>query len=728
MHGLLVSALVLLPLLGSSCGGSEAPPAPEGAQGQGGQGPTGTIQFVWLARLQGYGEGVPCNRAWTPPLPGAAAVARQLEAAGDRVVLACIGETLLQAETLSLSRPSMVGAAARIDVQLQAMAEAGVDIYVPGHGDFVDGLLPLLDKAAAHGVPVLLSNVTVADRDDVLPYVVVEHNGLRVAVLGLIARQPGGDEPARVDEPTVSFLNPVRRAKELSREIMAKGEADAVLCLSNLTQDTNQSLCDVPDVHFVLTGLETGSLPKESIRRGNAVMLMERTAGRSVGQTTLRVVDGDWSLDDLSARHELPAQLEREHAALDSYIAMFGTDDPQTLAPLVIPENPDNFLTKLELMEENAAFIEEATHWPDSFLDHQHVTLPDVPEDDPVRRLLDQQGPAIRAALARLKAPLEELPDEMTIPLPGTCKDCHAEQYDFWAATGHSRAFQVLEPLEREQDSSCLVCHAVGFRQRGGFKDPRLQAPYGGITCFNCHDVQRPHVESRRLVVDPLYVKADRTDIQCQLCHGPERSPGFDLEAALDAVSCPPMRPDDPALAAARRGALEVIAELRAQGEATPWDDLLEGRALVGLGDVQEGLHHILSYATQLTGWPEMTYSLSRYVDERGDSYGALEIVRKSLEREPLDLQMNIAYVRLLLQARDPAARNPALALSHARLVAPPDVEKPESALLELYITQVDLLMAGGQRDQALDLLRKLMSNFEGNPDIADCLDRNGLR
>ncbi len=701
-----------------------APAAPAAAPAD------GTVQLLWLARAQSYLSGVPCDPEAVAPLPAAARAARALEAAGDGVILACFGDTLVQPASVTGAPAAIAVARARADVDLDAMAAAGVDVYVPGYADMAEGLVDLVDRATSRGIPVVLSNVEVPGRDDVLPYRVFDHGGVRIAVLGLIPRNntfaPEGWDPG----PGVTFTPPGRAVRRLSRRILQAGEANMIVCLSGLSSNANQTLCDIPDLHFLVGNSDEEGQRSTVAQRSGTTLFISPLAGRAVGHTTFCVEDDDWQLADLSARHVLPDQLERERETLAGYARQFGTDVPEELAPLIIPHNPSTFMLKHELMLENAAWLEEAEHWEGSYLDHRSLELEPVPADDPVLAVFARAGAAMDAAVAALDIVPEPLPDEMTIPKPQDCVSCHREQHDFWAATDHARAFETIADAGHRVDGSCHVCHATGFGLFGGYRDPRHEAPFGAVGCFDCHDVQAPHVTNARLVVDPLYVHASVEEMDCSQCHNRDRSPGFGAEAALPRVACPPMRRDDPVLVEARAGALDAIERARRRGNATDWEDYLEGRALVGIGKPGQGLPLMRTYMEGRTDWPAMTYSTAQFLEEHGDAPGGLELIRGYIAAEPGNLQMNIAYIRMLAESPDPDVRDPEHALSHARLIAPPDAEELTGVLIPAYLVQVEMLVDMGRAPEAYQLLARLAERFTDNEAVEAALDEHvrGMR
>jgi hypothetical protein len=686
----------------------------------------GTVHLIWFNRLQGYAEGVPCSDRRTGTLAAASILAADLEAAGDKALLVCIGDSLLQSATISTTLASKRATRAKAAVNLKALGAAGVDVYVPGHGDMLFGVANLLDQAMEHGVPVVLSNVTVEGREDVLPFRVIEHDGIRLALLGVIAKN--SDLDTNEVEPGVTIDHPITRARQVSRDVIRRGLADAVVLFSNLSKGMNQALGRIPDVHYVVGCFDAG-LGADTVvvaRETGTSQVFQVTAGRAVGHTTLHVSDGNWALANISERNFLPDQLRREQDALDFHYEHFGTTDPEKLAPVVMPENPESFLEKLELMQENREWLVEMKDFQGSFLEHRSAKLPAVPDGNPVQELLAQQGAAIRKALASLSDTPPVLASD-SIPLPTDCEACHPAQFAHWESTAHAHSYDLLVGVERESDTACLICHTVGLGVLGGYTDPRLKAPFGGISCFNCHEADPTHVSNRRLTLDPLHVSADEDEMSCKQCHNPSRSPGFSREASMDVVRCPPMRPDEPALVLARVEVLKAVAHRRRVGAADAWDDYMEGRALVGMGRIEEGMLLIRKFAPAVVDQSRLTLAAASYADDHGDTETALHILRSFLVLSPADKPANLLYLQLLMDPTDPRSRSAELALSHARTFAPVEGHELLQSLLPFYLLQVDAYLAVGQKDAGRSLLRKLSWEFERDEGIGDRLRQEGI-
>ena len=48
------------------------------------------------------------------------------------------------------------------------------------------------------------------------------------------------------------------------------------------------------------------------------------------------------------------------------------------------------------------------------------------------------------------------------------CRDCHAEAFDIWERTPHSRAYWTLEIVSKNYNLSCVACHVTGYQRPGG--------------------------------------------------------------------------------------------------------------------------------------------------------------------------------------------------------------------------------------------------------------------
>lgn len=727
-----VTCLTLLLL--AACGGDpspgeEAPGAPPTSPRPSGE---SRIELLTFSKLQSHLEATPCLPGSISPLASAARTRqRLLDEGGADVRLICLGDSLRQTSTITTNKAARLGAEHRDEVLLDALATAGVDLYVPSYGDIAGDLLGLLDRCAARELPVVLTNVDVPARDDVLPYMIFEHNGLRVAALATIPPDaPKGK--ADLEQQGVRVVKPVRRVREVSEGLLERGEADIIAVFSAMPNRINYRLCDLPSVHFIIGTTDRGMAAGRVVHRHDSWMMNQEFNGQELGRTTFRVVDGNLSLADLSGLYYLPEQLAAEEAALDLYEQEFGTRDLTQLASILSPGREQAFLDKYLLLDETKQWLVDYADYPGSYVAHRVEPFDGPVMDDPVRAVLDRQAGAIQAAVAQVRKEPEPVDPFSPIPRPESCQECHADQFEHWQGTGHARTYELLVEVGRQNDTSCLVCHAAGYARPVGFLDPRLEAPFGGYTCWNCHGTESYHAELLRGATDPAFIgirEAEPMLTFCENCHSPDRSPDFDAEEALARVGCPPMRQDDPTLALVRSRVLTAIERQRENGTAEPRDLYREGRALVGLGRLEEGLEAIEQFLSELSpnsdAYVPQHLEAAEFLDDLNRSAAGIEMLRRLLGVRPGDPNLHLAYVGLLLDAKDENARDPGWAATHLDLVAPiVEGERMEPEELDIRLLQVRALFESGRQQEGYQLLQMLNGNFARNERIQELLAR----
>lgn len=725
-------ASLVLPLLLAACSDStmESPAAATQAVSP----PAlvdGTIQLLTFYDLRAYAEGVPCNDKSPVPLAAAAKTREELLGQGDSVTLAVIGDTTVDSGMPLRGRATRRAGRARALVIMDAMTAAGVELWVPGHADIdLFGIDVLLAEAKTRGLTVLLSNAELSGDEQLTPYVVVQDHNLRLALLGALEPQAG--DGGSLAHDGLRLIKPKRRLKQVADGIMQRGEADMLAVLSAMPNKSNHRVAEIGSVHFIIGAAEGGLAADFVVRRTGAALMAHKHSGRELAQTTFRVVDGDWDLADMSPLWTLPRELADEEANLQRWEQQYGTRDPEHLARLITPDRPSEFLDKYSLHHENIAFLKEYADYAGSMLAHHAVPMEAVGDDDPIVRILAGQGPAMTAAVAELATEPPAFEGDARIAQPGDCQSCHSAQYDFWSATPHARSYEVLGSAGRQLDASCLSCHAAGFGQSGsGYKDPRLDGPYGGVTCWSCHAVSSLHYETRMGVVEPENAPIRHREgmlAACSSCHGARRSTGFELESAMDAVACPPMQPQDPALVAAYRKALSAFERNRLSESFTARHLYQEGRALIGLGRHEEGLALIREYAMGLRGGTSRTVEIANYLDRKGDSRGALELLRLHVKNHPGDPDAHTAYAYILVHALDADVRDPALAASHMDVVAPFDPNGSMDANeLPFRKLQVEALFGAQRPREARRLLKYLLGNFRENPSLQELAEQYAI-
>jgi hypothetical protein len=712
----LAAVMALATLLGSTlpgCGGDK-PAAPTRKS-------DGTVHLLLLNRLQAMAEGVPCNPADVPPLAGAAEARDRLAAQGESAALVIVGDTLrppregLQGDVLDAAREGRAG------VQLEALAAAKPQAWVPGAGDLSpEHLEQTLQLAAQAGIPVLLSNVSAPAHPQIRSSLVLQGGTLRVGLLGVVPTRIADMEAVRkgeqgderlqdLDLPGASVLPIHETVARLAAELRQQEQVDLVVLLSGLSTKANGALSDT-GVDVVLGTTEPKTGTANVLFVDNVMFASALPGGEEVGHTMLRLVGGSKAIKSLFQVHTLPDEIARQESRLESLGRQYGTSDVDELARLSSPGFEAAFKDKVELLRENEAYVQQLESYTGSAIDHYAEPLQPLAASDAVQAALARQGAALQAALdAPALGPVPVPEGTPTIPLASACDKCHAAQADFWRSTAHARAMETLAASSRQRDPACLKCHAAGFGDALGWTDPRLDAPLGAVSCWSCHRTTRQHAEKKRQYVDPSVAGiADAVGMNCEGCHVERRSPGFDRSKALAQVSCPPMRDDEPPLLLARQDALDQIQARKDRGDAEPRDDYLKARALIGLGR-PEGWAELDRYSAANTSDVGLALEIARFADRHGRSAHALELLAAFRKHAPGDEDALYGHVELLLHARDPAARNPAQAVQFLALVLPADATNTPHTNVPLRALQIEALIEAGHTAEAAGLLDVLL-------------------
>jgi 2',3'-cyclic-nucleotide 2'-phosphodiesterase (5'-nucleotidase family) len=141
----------------------------------------------------------------------------------------------------------------------------------------------------------------------------------------------------------------------------------------------------------------------------------------------------------------------------------------------------------------------------------------DIEEDVKVRDVLDDYD-----------AKVAKHYKESVKPLPGTtylgvskCAECHQLFFEQWEKTRHAHAFTSLEQTGKAGDPECIVCHSVGFGEKGGFFNMESTPELANVQCEECHGLDREHLDDYSKPMKPV------TESVCLKCHTKENSPEF---------------------------------------------------------------------------------------------------------------------------------------------------------------------------------------------------------
>jgi hypothetical protein len=166
------------------------------------------------------------------------------------------------------------------------------------------------------------------------------------------------------------------------------------------------------------------------------------------------------------------------------------------------------------------------------------TTLPSDARVDAVVAKFDADVSALNLAYARAHG--EECPPagqgEAAYVGNATCQRCHAAAFSVYEKTGHARAYQELEHVQKQYRLECVACHVVGIQQPGGVCRVDRVRGREGVGCENCHGPGSLHATRPATQQIP---RPTPTRSVCVGCHTPENSPHFDFSVYLPRVLGP---------------------------------------------------------------------------------------------------------------------------------------------------------------------------------------------
>ena len=203
--------------------------------------------------------------------------------------------------------------------ELRLMQEMGYDILTLGNHEFdlnPEGLAGILESASGFDMcpPIVLSNLVFSedsDKDDVLedfyergiiqPYRVLEKEGLRIGVFGLLGINAA--EVAPFADP-VSFGEPLEAARRVVQILRENERVDVVVCLSHsgLWEDAKKSedeilAREVEGIDIILSG-HTHTLLEMPIVINDTLIVQAGAYGKNVGVLDVVLEEGRVYLAD----------------------------------------------------------------------------------------------------------------------------------------------------------------------------------------------------------------------------------------------------------------------------------------------------------------------------------------------------------------------------------------------------------------------------------------------
>ncbi|MHB8054497.1 MAG: bifunctional metallophosphatase/5'-nucleotidase [Candidatus Aminicenantales bacterium] len=212
--------------------------------------------------------------------------------------------------------------------EFRLLALAGFEVMTIGNHEFDYGpavLARALTTAKVKHVnlPIVASNIVFDPKDDrdnlleavfrdypVREYLILQKNGLKIGLFGLMGKQAADDSP---DAAPVTFSNPISRAREITAIMRDKEKVDCVIALSHsgVTDNPKSSEDDnlakeVPGIDVIISGHPHRRIPSPIVV-GSTIVGGVGTRGEELGDLRLRRgPDGRFQVESYDLRRVTP--------------------------------------------------------------------------------------------------------------------------------------------------------------------------------------------------------------------------------------------------------------------------------------------------------------------------------------------------------------------------------------------------------------------------------------
>ena len=252
--------------------------------------------------------------------------------------------------------------------EIRMLGELGIEVTTLGNHEFdykVEGLSNMLNRAVESGdtLPKLVvCNVDweameaqdytkeqalleeAFENYDVEDYVVVEKNGVKIAVIGVF----GKDALDCVPNCPILFKDPVEAVKETVEDIKENEDVDMIVCVSHsgTWEDEKKSEDEilaksVPELDLIISG-HTHTKLEKPIQHGDTYIVSAAEYGKYLGNLSMsQKKNGRWKMDSyelitvkesIKADEETQAKVDGFMEAVDEkYLSKFGYTKDQVL-------------------------------------------------------------------------------------------------------------------------------------------------------------------------------------------------------------------------------------------------------------------------------------------------------------------------------------------------------------------------------------------------------------
>ena len=150
----------------------------------------------------------------------------------------------------------------------------------------------------------------------------------------------------------------------------------------------------------------------------------------------------------------------------------------------------------------------------------------DIKEDINIRKVLKKYD----AKIAKLLKDDYKPPADTPYLGVSKCGECHQPFVESWKKTRHAGAFSSLERVGKSADPECIMCHTVGFGEKGGFYSAKTTPMLINVQCEACHGPGKDHLLDFSKPMQPV------TEHVCLKCHTKSASPDFNYPVYLEKI------------------------------------------------------------------------------------------------------------------------------------------------------------------------------------------------
>ena len=381
----------------------------------------------------------------------------------------------------------------------EAYSRMGYRAMSVGTSDLLLGLGELTHIAERTRFPLLCANLEGPSGYPFKPSIVVETNGVKVGVIGLLLDTIGVKYLERV-LPGAKVLPVIPSAQKAVNDL--RGKADLIVLLSHVKMDVNRQIAkEVSGIDLIIDPSIEYSNHHPRIKDedweeavGKTVILRADGNGSSVGVVHVDFRGPGKGIGSLIRYNELGEKVKTSAA-----------DESEQAEMKELAGRNFYTLRRLPL----------SPHYPD-----------------------DPEG----AALADAHKKGEDVAKVPQLPAPGArddyltaevCKQCHEKQYENWTHTSHYRALDGILASGAGRLPECISCHTTGYGP--AFLDPAEAKTYAGVQCEACHGTRPDHIKSP--VASKFGAVAEST---CLPCHNEDVTrENFSFSVATPKVRCP---------------------------------------------------------------------------------------------------------------------------------------------------------------------------------------------